>query len=137
MSPAPQISKKDNAMAKKILVVEDNDQNRTLISDVLEYYGYTVIEAVDGADGVAKASEHLPDLILLDIQMPVMNGFAALQALRDAPLMREIRVIALTSFAMKGDRERIMATGFQGYIAKPIDTRELPRMVEQFLEGSL
>ncbi|MCM2358376.1 MAG: response regulator [Geobacteraceae bacterium] len=123
-------------MAKKILVVEDNDQNRTLISDVLEYYGYTVVEAMDGADGVAKAREQLPDLILLDIQMPVMNGFTALQALRDDPLMREIRVIALTSFAMKGDRERIMAAGFQGYIAKPIDTRELPKLVEQFLEES-
>lgn len=123
-------------MAKKILVVEDNDQNRTLISDVLEYYGYTVVEAMDGADGVAKAREHLPDLILLDIQMPVMNGFTALQALRDDPLLREIRVIALTSFAMKGDRERIMAAGFQGYIAKPIDTRELPKIVEQFLEES-
>lgn len=124
-------------MAKKILVVEDNDQNRILIRDVLEYHGYAVIEAVDGSDGIAKARAHLPDLILLDIQMPVMNGFAALQALRDAPPMREIRVIALTSFAMKGDREKIMAAGFQGYIAKPIDTRELPRMVEQFLEGSL
>lgn len=121
-------------MAKTILVVEDNEQNRTLLKDILEYYGYLVIEAANGADGVARAREHLPDLILLDIQMPVMNGFAVLRALRDDPAGRGVPVIALTSFAMKGDREKIMAAGFQGYIAKPIDTRELPKMVEGFLE---
>lgn len=121
-------------MAKTILVVEDNEQNRTLLKDVLEYHGYLVIEAANGADGVARAREHLPDLILLDIQMPVMNGFAALQALRDDPASRGIAIIALTSFAMKGDREKIMAAGFQGYIAKPIDTRELPKMVAGFME---
>jgi len=121
-------------MAKTILVVEDNEQNRTLVKDVLEFHGFLVIGAANGADGVARAREFLPDLILLDIQMPVMNGFAALQALRDDPASRRIAVIALTSFAMKGDREKIMAAGFQGYIAKPIDTRELPKMVAGFLE---
>ena|SRR5690242_263113 len=122
-------------MHKKILIVEDNDQNRTLLKDVLEYHGYVVIDAANGADGVVSAREHLPDLVLLDIQMPVMNGFAALQALRDDPATRGIAVIALTSFAMKGDREKIMAAGFQGYIAKPIDTRELPKFVTGFLEN--
>jgi two-component system cell cycle response regulator DivK len=121
-------------MHKRILIVEDNEQNRTLLKDVLEYHGYRVIEAANGGDGVAHAREHLPDLILLDIQMPVMNGFAAIQALRDDPATRGIRVIALTSFAMKGDREKIMAAGFQGYLAKPIDTRELPKMVAGFME---
>ncbi len=121
-------------MAKTILVVEDNEQNRTLVKDVLEFHGFLVIGAANGADGVARAREFLPDLILLDIQMPVMNGFAALQALRDDPASRRIAVVALTSFAMKGDREKIMAAGFQGYIAKPIDTRELPKMVAGFLE---
>jgi two-component system cell cycle response regulator DivK len=126
--------KKDNVMAKTILVVEDNEQNRTLVKDVLEYHGYLVIDAANGADGVALAREHLPDLILLDIQMPVMNGFAALQAMRNDPASRGVPVIALTSFAMKGDREKIMAASFQGYIAKPIDTRELPKIVAGFLE---
>src|SRR6266567_1788330 len=121
-------------MAKTILVVEDNEQNRTLVKDVLEFHGFLVIGAANGADGVARAREFLPDLILLDIQMPVMNGFAALQALRDDPASRRIAVVALTSFAMKGDREKIMAAGFQGYIAKPIDTRELPKMVAGFIE---
>ena len=121
-------------MAKTILIVEDNEQNRTLLKDVLEYHGYLVIEAANGADEVDHAREHLPDLILLDIQMPVMNGFAAIQALRDDPATRGIAVIALTSFAMKGDREKIMAAGFQGYLAKPIDTRELPKMVAGFIE---
>ena len=121
-------------MAKTILIVEDNEQNRSLFKDVLEYHGYLVIEAANGADGVALAREHLPDLILLDIQMPVMNGFAAIQALRNDPATRGIPVIALTSFAMKGDREKIMVAGFQGYLAKPIDTRELPKMVAGFLE---
>jgi len=121
-------------MAKTILVVEDNEQNRTLVKDVLEFHGFLVIGAANGADGVARAREFLPDLILLDIQMPVMNGFAALQALRDDPASRRIAVVALTSFAMKGDREKIMAAGFQGYIAKPIDTRELPKMVAGFME---
>jgi two-component system, cell cycle response regulator DivK len=123
-------------MSKKILVVEDNDQNRILIRDVLEYYGYAVIEASNGAEGIARAREHLPDLILLDIQMPVMNGFAAIGALWDDPVTRGIAVIALTSFAMKGDREKIMAAGFHGYIAKPIDTRVLPNMVREFLEST-
>ena len=121
-------------MAKKILVVEDNEQNRTLLKDVLEYHGYQIVEAANGAEGIAQAREHLPDLILLDIQMPVMNGFAAIQSLRNDPATRGIRVIALTSFAMKGDREKIMAAGFQGYLAKPIDTRELPKIMARFLE---
>lgn len=123
-------------MAPKILVVEDNDQNRALFRDVLEYYGYAVIEAADGAEGLARAREHLPDLILLDIQMPVMNGFAALHALRDDPVTRGSRVIALTSFAMKGDREKIMTAGFHGYVAKPINTRELPDLVREFLKST-
>ena len=122
-------------MAKKILLVEDNEQNRTLLKDLLEYFGYEVFEAEDGAEGVARAREHLPDLILLDIQMPVMNGFEAIADLRSDPATAKAKIIALTSFAMKGDREKIMAAGFDGYIAKPFDTRELPKLVKQLLEG--
>jgi len=118
---------------KKILVVEDNPTNRLLIRDVLRYYGYEVLEAADGKEGVSMASEHLPDLILMDIQMPVMDGFQAGAILKNDPKTKHIRIIALTSFAMKGDRDKIMEAGFDGYISKPIDTRGLPIIIEQHL----
>jgi CheY-like chemotaxis protein len=127
--------KEENAVNRKILVVEDNDKNRRLIRDVLLYYGYEVIEAGDGAEGARLAKEHLPALILLDIQMPIMNGFTALNVLRETTETKNIKVIAMTSFAMTGDREKILAAGFDEYISKPIDTRELPRLVERMLAG--
>lgn len=120
-------------MARKILVVEDNELNRTLLRDVLEHYGFEVIEAGNGAEGIARAREHAPDLILLDIQMPVMDGFAAMEALKNEPVPGRRKIIAFTSFAMQGDRERIMAAGFDGCLTKPVDTRQLPRMVREWL----
>ncbi|MCL4456186.1 MAG: response regulator [Nitrospirae bacterium] len=120
-------------MNKKILIVEDNEKNRVLIRDVLKYYGYEVIEAVNGEEGIKAAKEKMPDLILMDIQMPVMDGFAAMQALRKDPATKGIKIIALTSFAMKGDKEKVMDAGFDDYIAKPVDTRELPRMIQGIL----
>jgi len=120
-------------MARKILVIEDNELNRVLLRDVLEYYGYAVSEAANGAEGIERARAGSPDLILLDIQMPVMDGFAAIEALRNDPIQRGKTIIALTSFAMLGDQERIMAAGFDGYLTKPIDTRKLPQMVQQWL----
>ncbi|MBI5212728.1 MAG: response regulator [Nitrospirae bacterium] len=121
-------------MPKKILIVEDNEKNRVLIRDVLKYYGYEVIEAVNGEEGIKAAKEKTPDLILMDIQMPVMDGFAAMQALKRDPATKDIKIIALTSFAMKGDKEKIMDAGFDYYIAKPVDTRELPRMIQGVLK---
>lgn len=120
-------------MAKKILIVEDNELNRILLKDVLEYHGYEVTEAVNGAEGIERAREHLPDLLFLDIQMPVMDGFAVIGALRNDPVQGLKKIIALTSFAMQGDRERIMAAGFDGCLTKPIDTRQLPRLVRGWL----
>lgn len=120
-------------MAKKILVVEDNGKNRLLIKDILLYYGYEVIEAENGKSGVELAKQHLPDLILMDIQMPVMDGFSAIKILKDDPATKNIKIIALTSFAMKGDREDIMGAGFDDYIAKPFDTRKLPEMVKKYV----
>ncbi|MBI4826047.1 MAG: response regulator [Nitrospirae bacterium] len=117
----------------KILVVEDNKKNRRLIVDVLKYYKYEVIEAENGEDAVKSAFEQLPDLILMDIQMPVMDGFTALKLLREDPATRDIKVIALTSFAMSGDRDKILAAGFDDYIAKPMDTRALPKIVQMYL----
>lgn len=120
-------------MAGKILIVEDNELNRILLKDVLEYYGYEVTEAVNGAEGLKRAREYSPDLLFLDIQMPVMDGFAVIRALRNDPVPGIRKIIALTSFAMRGDRERIMAAGFDGYLTKPIDTRQLPHMVREWL----
>lgn len=106
--------------------------NRKLIVAVLAYHGYETLEAGDGAEGVRAAVEHMPDLILMDIQMPVMDGRAALELLKNDPRTRGIKVIALTSFAMKGDRERFKEAGFADYIAKPLQTRELPEIVKKY-----
>jgi len=119
-------------MSAKILVVEDNELNRKLIVAVLKYHGYETLEAGDGSEGVRLAVKHMPDLILMDIQMPVMDGMTAINALKNDPRTLGIKVIALTSFAMKGDRERFMAAGFADYIAKPINTRELPEIVKKY-----
>ena len=124
-------------MAKKILIVEDNEMNRTLLRDILEYHGYEVTEAVNGADGVELAREQRPDLILLDIQMPVMNGFTSIGVLKNVPALCGTKIVALTSFAMKGDRERFLAAGFDGYLSKPVDTRALPGLVKQWLYGEM
>lgn len=120
-------------MTEKILVVEDNEQNRVLMRQILTHHGYVVLEATDGLMGLEMARAQMPDLILLDIQMPVMNGFAVLHELRNDPVTRKIRTIAVTSFAMKGDREKALQAGFDECVTKPIDTRKFPALVKQFL----
>ncbi len=120
-------------MAKKILIVEDNEKNRRLMSDVLRYYGYEIIEAGNGKDGVRMVKELKPDLILMDMQMPAMNGFLAIETLKNDPETKGIKIIAVTSFAMLGDKEKILKIGADDYIAKPIDTRELPERVKKLL----
>jgi len=120
-------------MPEKILVVEDNEQNRILMRQILTYHGYEVLEATDGLTGLEMARAHMPALILLDIQMPVMTGFAVIRELRNNPELRKIKAIAVTSFAMKGDREKALQAGFDEYVTKPIDTREFPELVKQVL----
>lgn len=120
-------------MPQKILVVEDNEKNRVLFRDILKYHGYEVIEAENGEECVRLAKEHIPALILLDIQMPFMDGFTALKTLKEMPETKDIKVIALTSFAMTGDRDKIMAAGFDDYISKPINTRKLPEIIKKYL----
>ena len=120
-------------MPEKILVVEDNEQNRILMRQILTHHGYEVLEATDGLTGLDMARAHLPALILLDIQMPVMNGFAVIRELRNNPELRKIKAIAVTSFAMKGDREKALEAGFDEYVTKPIDTRKLPELVKEIL----
>jgi CheY-like chemotaxis protein len=120
-------------MAQKILIVEDNDNNRSLFQDILRFYDYDVSVAIDGEEGVALARELLPDLILMDIQMPGMDGMAAGQILKRDPLTRNLKIIALTSFAMQGDEQKFLAAGFDDYLSKPVNTRELPGRVKEWL----
>ncbi len=120
-------------MAKRILIVDDNENNRLLMSDILQYRGYEIFQAQDGEKAINMARELKPDLILLDIQMPGLDGFAAAKILKSDPLTKDIKLIVVTSFAMKGDRERILALGVDDYIAKPIDTRQFPVLVEKYI----
>jgi len=120
-------------MPEKILVIEDNEQNRLLMRQILTHHGYDVMEATDGLTGLEMARTYMPALILLDIQMPVMNGFAVIGELRHNPEFRKIKTIAVTSFAMKGDRENALQAGFDEYVTKPIDTRTFPELVRQVL----
>jgi len=120
-------------MAEKILLIEDNKQNRILMRQILTRYGYDLLEAKDGLTGIEMASAHMPALILLDIQMPVMNGFMVIRELRNDVKLRKIKVIAVTSFAMKGDREKALQAGFDEYVTKPIDTRTFPELVKKVL----
>lgn len=120
-------------MAKKILIVEDNVVNRVLMQDLLTYHGYEILEAGDGAEGIEKARKYKPDLILMDMQMPIMDGIQAVTRLKADPKTRDIKIISLTAFAMKGDRERFLRAGCDEYVAKPINTRELPKLVKRLL----
>ena len=120
-------------MAPRILVVEDNEKNLVLMRDVLRYFGYEVLEARTGLESIDMAVEHCPGLILMDIQMPVMSGVEAMKALRMRAETREIKILAVTSLAMQGDRERLLGEGFDGYIQKPIDLVELPDIVKKHL----
>lgn len=118
----------------RILVVEDNERNLKLVRDVLRHAGYEVIEARSGEQGVELAAECSPDLVLMDLQLPQMDGTEALRLLRDNPATREVPVIAVTAFAMKDDRERAIRAGFDGYLEKPISVRALPDQVRGLLD---
>jgi len=120
-------------MKKKILVAEDNECNRRLVTDILRHYGYVVIQANDGRQALELADQHDPDLILMDMQMPVMDGFEAIKQLRINAKTAGIKIIAITSFAMSEEKKLILATGVDKYMAKPIDTRKLPKVVRQML----
>ena len=122
-------------MPRKILIVEDNANNRRLFSDILTFHDYEVSEAIDGQDGMDQARKLMPDLILMDIQMPGMDGLTAGSILKGDPATACQKIIALTSFAMQGDREKFLEAGFDGYLSKPINTRELPDQIKQWLDG--
>ncbi len=117
-----------------ILVVEDNAANMTLAKFLLESAGHTVVPALDAESGLLLARSELPDLILMDIQLPAMDGLQATAALKEDPTTRGIPVVALTALAMKGDEERIRAAGCDGYIAKPLAYRDFLQTVSTQLE---
>jgi two-component system cell cycle response regulator DivK len=121
--------------AAKILVVEDNDKNLKLVRDVLLFAGYEVVEARTGEQGVALAEQTLPDLVLMDLQLPGIDGTEALRRLRENPATCAVPVVAVTAFAMKEDRERTRRAGFDGYVAKPLSVRALPEQVRSYLAG--
>ncbi|HKV14338.1 MAG TPA: response regulator [Reyranella sp.] len=120
-------------MSKKILVVEDTEDNRQILRDLLGMAGYEMVEARDGAEGVAKATEHRPDLILMDIQMPVMDGYEATRRIRTNPELKSIPIVAVTSYALSGDEEKTRAAGCDGYIAKPYSPRQMLAKVREIL----
>ena len=118
-----------------ILIVEDNPKNLKLLRDVLQFRGYVISAAETGEAGVVLARTAQPALIFMDIQLPGMDGREATQVLKADTNTRHIPIIALTAFAMKGDRERLLAEGFDGYVSKPINIKEIPQVVEQYLSG--
>lgn len=115
-----------------VLIVEDNARNLELVRDILEVHGFRTLEAANAADGIALARAHRPDVVLMDIQLPDLDGASALRRLRADPLTASIPVVALTAFAMKDDQERFVGAGFDGYLAKPIDIKALPHQVRQY-----
>jgi CheY-like chemotaxis protein len=118
-----------------ILIVEDNEKNRKLERDVLQFHGYQIMEAVTGEDGLRLAGERPPALVLMDIQLPGMSGIEALAALRADPALRTIPVIAVTASAMTHDRQKILAAGFDGYQSKPISIVDFVAAVRSTLDA--
>jgi two-component system cell cycle response regulator DivK len=119
----------------RILYIEDNPDNRLLVKRVLEAEGHTLVEAANAHDGLQRAIAEPPDLILMDINLPEVDGYTTTTRLKATPGLERVKVIALTANVMKGDREKTLAAGCDGYIQKPIDVDLLPRQIARFLES--
>ena len=124
-------------MSKRILVVDDQEDLRGVLRDLLTGSGYTVIEAADGEAGVAKAKSDRPDLILMDIQMPVIDGYEATRRIKVDPDLKPIPIVAVSSFAIKGDEEKARAAGCDHYVTKPYSPMQLLRLIRGFLGDKL
>lgn len=118
---------------KKILLVEDNQVNRELVREMLEGGEFEVFEAENGLEALHMLPKTAPDLVLLDIQMPVLDGMSAIRQLRQKPQYADLPVVALTAYAMVGDKERVLAAGFTGYLSKPIERKSLLAEIQQHL----
>jgi two-component system cell cycle response regulator DivK len=120
-------------MSKRILVVDDQEDNRKILHDLFTSVGYEIIEAEDGEQAVIAAAAHQPDLILMDIQMPVLDGYDATRRIKADPTLRAIPVIVVTSYALSGDEDKARAAGCDAYITKPYSPRQLLARVREFL----
>lgn len=120
-------------MPARILIIEDDPSSLELVTYLLGRAGYETIPAMNGLDGSRCALSALPDLVLCDLQLPLMNGYEVLRSLRNDPRTQDLRVIALTAFSMQGDRDKVLAAGFNGYMSKPIDPETFVRDVETYL----
>jgi two-component system cell cycle response regulator DivK len=120
---------------KKILIVEDNEKNMKLVRDILRHHGHATIEAATGEEGVRLAGEHRPDLVLMDIQLPDIDGIAALRRMRADPALDAMPVIAVSASVMPDDQQKIVGSGFDAFVTKPIDLKQFRATVERFLAG--
>ncbi|MEQ1807448.1 MAG: response regulator [Burkholderiaceae bacterium] len=116
-----------------ILIVEDNEKNMKLVRDILQHKGYTTLEAVNGLDGVRLAVEHKPDLVLMDIQLPDIDGITALRRIREDPLLDAIPVLAVSASVMPEEQKKIVTSGFDAYVTKPIALKSFLETVQRFL----
>lgn len=122
------------AALRRILYIEDNPDNRVLVKRVLEAEGYRLLEAANAHDGMQLALTHPPDLILMDINLPEVDGYTTTSRLKATPGLEKVKIVALTANVMKGDREKTLAAGCDGYIQKPIDVDQLPRQIARYFE---
>ena len=129
------MEEKKEDFSRKILVVDDNQDSRELVVKILKNRGYQMIEAVDGEEALEKAIAENPDLILMDISLPKLDGYEVTRRLKSQIKFKDTPIIALTAHAMKGDREKALEAGCEGYISKPINVRELPDQVKAYLRG--
>lgn len=123
-------------MSKAILVVEDQEENRYLLRRLLTRAGYNMIEAITGEDGIASAEKHRPDLILMDIQLPGLDGYEATRRIKANPALQSIPIIAVTSYALSGDEAKALAAGCDAYVAKPFSPRALLATIQSYLSDS-
>lgn len=123
-------------MIERILVIEDHEDNRRMLRDLLTSAGFELIEAVTGTEGVAMAEEHRPDLILMDIQLPEIDGYEAMRRIKSKPALKPIPIIAVTSYALSGDKEKAFAAGCSAYVTKPFSPRELLSQIREHLPSA-
>lgn len=121
---------------KTALIAEDNPVNRELLRELLEMRGYAVIEASDGEETITQMGNSIPDILLLDLNMPVLDGFGTIKRIREDPRFSSLPVLAVTAYAMRGDKEKILTSGFDGYLSKPINAAELEAELSRLLKGT-
>ncbi len=131
----PRLEAESLSLRKKILIVDDNEDSRDLVAKVLKQWDYLIVQAVDGEEALAKVASEKPDLILMDRSLPKMDGLEVAKRLKSNAATNKIPIVALTAHAMRGDREKALAAGCEGYIPKPINVRTLAEQIRMYLEN--